>query len=112
MILITHIYKDALIAGIQAKEANLIVSDAFKDEVMALIDKGDKYIVVNFESVIYVDSSFLGALVSSLKYAIANQAEIVVAGLNKDVAGLFKLIRLDKAFKIYPSATEAAERKS
>jgi anti-sigma B factor antagonist len=54
----------------------------------------------------------LGALVSSLKYAIANQAEIVVAGLNKDVAGLFQLIRLDKAFKIYGSAVEAAERKS
>jgi len=112
MILLTNIYKDALIAGIQVKEANLTVSDAFKDEMTALLDKGNKYIIVNFEGVIYVDSSFLGALVSSLKYALANQAEIVVAGLNKDVAGLFQLIRLDKAFKIYPSATEAAERKS
>ncbi|MES2062082.1 MAG: STAS domain-containing protein [Bacteroidota bacterium] len=112
MILVTNIYKDALIAAIQVKEANLTVSDGFKDEMTALIDKGNKYIVVNFEGVIYVDSSFLGALVSSLKYAIANQAEIVVAGLNKDVSGLFQLIRLDKAFKIYLSATEAAERKS
>jgi anti-sigma B factor antagonist len=112
MILVTNIYKDALIAAIQVKEANLTVSDGFKDEMIALVDKGNKYIVVNFEGVIYVDSSFLGALVSSLKYAIANQSEIVVAGLNKDVAGLFQLIRLDKAFKIYPSATEAAERKS
>jgi anti-sigma B factor antagonist len=112
MILITSIYKDVLIAGIQVKEANLTVSDTFKDEMTALIDKYNKYIVVNFEGVIYVDSSFLGALVSSLKYAIANQAEIVVAGLNKDVAGLFQLIRLDKAFKIYPSAIDAAEHKS
>lgn len=112
MILITNNHKDALIAGIQVKEANLTVSDSFKDEMMALIDQGDKFIVVNFEQVIYVDSSFLGALVSSLKYAIANQAEIVVAGLNKDVSGLFQLIRLDKAFKIYGSAVEAAERKS
>jgi anti-sigma B factor antagonist len=112
MILITHNHKDALIAGIQVKEANLTVSDSFKDEMTALIDQGNKFIIVNFEPVIYVDSSFLGALVSSLKYAIANQAEIVVAGLNKDVSGLFQLIRLDKAFKIYGSAVEAAERKS
>ena len=112
MILITNIHKDALIAAIQVKEANLTVSDSFKDEMTALIDQGNKYIVVNFEQVIYVDSSFLGALVSSLKYAIANQSEIVVAGLNKDVSGLFQLIRLDKAFKIYSSAIEAAERKS
>jgi anti-sigma B factor antagonist len=112
MILLTNNHKGATIAGIQVKEANLTISDAFKDEMTALIDKGNKYIVVSFEGVIYVDSSFLGALVSSLKYALANQAEIVIAGLNKDVAGLFQLIRLDKAFKIYPSATEAAERKS
>lgn len=112
MILITNKHKDALIAGIQVKEANLTVSDGFKDEMTALIDQGNKYIVVNFEEVIYVDSSFLGALVSSLKYAIANQAEIVVAGLNKDVSGLFQLIRLDKAFKIYGSAVDAAECKS
>lgn len=112
MILLTNIYKDALIAGIQVKEANLTVSDAFKDEMTALIDNGNKYIVVNFDGVIYVDSSFLGALVSSLKYAIANQAEIVVAGLNKDVGGLFQLIRLDKAFKIYTTATEATGHKS
>jgi anti-sigma B factor antagonist len=50
MILITNIYKDALIAGIQVKEANLTVSDAFKDEMTALIDKGNKFIVVNFEA--------------------------------------------------------------
>jgi anti-sigma B factor antagonist len=112
MILITHNHKDSLMAGIQVKEANLTVSDSFKDEMTALIDQGNKYIVVNFEQVIYVDSSFLGALVSSLKYAIANQAEIVVAGLNNDVSGLFQLIRLDKAFKIYGSAVDAAERKS
>nr|WP_067058794.1 STAS domain-containing protein [Mucilaginibacter sp. L294] len=112
MILVTNIYNEALIAAIEVKEANLTVSDGFKDEMTALIDKGNKYIVVNFEGVIYVDSSFLGALVSSLKYAIANQTEIVVAGLNKDVSGLFQLIRLDKAFKIYPSVIEAAERKS
>ena len=112
MILITNIHKDAIIAAIEVKEANLTVSNGFKDEMTALIDQGNKYIVVNFEQVIYVDSSFLGALVSSLKYAIANQSEIVVAGLNKDVSGLFQLIRLDKAFKIYGSAVNAAERKS
>jgi anti-sigma B factor antagonist len=112
MILETNIYNKALIADIQVKEANLTVSDNFKNEMATLIDKGNKYIIVNFEKVMYVDSSFLGALVSSLKYAIANKAEIDVAGLNKDVAGLFQLIRLNKAFKIHASAVEAATNKS
>jgi anti-sigma B factor antagonist len=54
----------------------------------------------------------LGVLVSSLKYAIPNQADIVIAGLNKDIFALFQLIRLDKAFKIYTTANEAAASKT
>ena len=111
MILTTTTNKSALIARVEAKEANLTVADDFKEELVALIDKGNKFIVVNFENVVYVDSSFLGALVSSLKYAIPNQADIVIAGLNKDIFALFQLIRLDKAFKIYTTADEAAASK-
>lgn len=112
MILTTNTNKSALIANVEAKEANLIIADDFKEELVALIDKGNKFVVVNFENVVYVDSSFLGALVSSLKYAIANQADIVIAGLNKDIFALFQLIRLDKAFKIFTTAHEAAASKA
>jgi anti-sigma B factor antagonist len=112
MILVTNVYKDALVADIQPNEANLTISDNFKEEMMALIDKGNKYIIVNFAQVKYVDSSFLGALVSSLKYAIMNKADIVVAGLNKDIAALFQLIRLDKAFKIFNTPDGAIENRS
>ncbi|OOQ61806.1 STAS domain-containing protein [Mucilaginibacter pedocola] len=101
----------AIVATIQVKEANLTVADAFKAELLAVIDGGTKYLVVDFGEVLYVDSSFLGALVASLKHAIANKAEVVVAALNKDILGLFQLIRLDKAFKIYPSASEAVTAK-
>jgi anti-sigma B factor antagonist len=111
MIIAPTNYKDALIACILTREANLTMSDDFKKEMTALIDKGNKYVVVDFEQVIYVDSSFLGALVSSLKYAIPNQAEIVVAGLNKDILNLFSLIRLDKAFKIFATPQDAVDNR-
>jgi anti-sigma B factor antagonist len=112
MILQITNHQDALVATIQVKEANLTVSDKFKAELFARIDGGSKYIVVNFEEVTYVDSSFLGALVSALKHAITNKAEIVVAGLNKDILGLFQLIRLDKAFKIFDSPGDAIANKA
>jgi len=112
MILTTTTNKSALIARVEAKEANLTVAENFKEELVALIDKGNKFIVVDLEGVTYVDSSFLGALVSSLKYAITKQADIVIAGLNKDILALFHLIRLDKAFKIFTTAHEAAASKT
>ncbi|RWY50315.1 STAS domain-containing protein [Mucilaginibacter gilvus] len=111
MILQTNKHQDVLVVTIQVKEANLTVSEKFKIELFAHIDGGGKYIIVNFEEVTYVDSSFLGKLVSALKHAITNKAEIVVAGLNKDILGLFQLIRLDKAFKIFDSTDSAIANK-
>ena len=111
MVLEAKEYDGGTLATIQIREANLTKADGFKEEMVALIEQSNKYIIVDFSNVIYVDSSFLGALVSSLKLAIAHQAEIVVCCLNKDILNLFQLIRLDKAFKIYGNPGEAADNR-
>ncbi|WP_114938149.1 STAS domain-containing protein [Mucilaginibacter endophyticus] len=107
MILRTHLLDNALIVDIQLKEANLSNADQFKAELHSLINSGNKYVIVNFEQVIYVDSSFLGALVSALKLAMNNGGDIAVVGLNSDIRSLFQLVRLDKVFKIYTNTQEA-----
>ena len=66
-----------------------------------LIDKGNVKLMVSFEEVAYVDSSFLGALVSTLKYAMSKQGDVSVINLNKDINNLFSLIRMNKVFKVY-----------
>ena len=90
-----------LLANLNVKEANLTISDIFKTELITLVNAGHKLIVVNFERVTYVDSSFLGALVAGLKAAIPQKSEIAVVNLNQDILNLFELIRMDKVFKIY-----------
>lgn len=95
-----------LIAKLNVKEANLTISEIFKTELIALVNAGHKLIVVNFEKVTYVDSSFLGALVAGLKAAIPQNSEIVVVNLNADIRNLFELIRMDKVFKIYDRLEE------
>jgi len=112
MIIEANLQQGAFVATILVKEANLTVSDLFKEELFAAIDEGHEFLVVNFASVIYVDSSFLGALVSCLKHAIAQKADVVVAGLNKDILSLFQLIRLDKAFRIFSTPGEAIAGKA
>jgi len=91
------------VATLLIKEANLDVAEQFKTEMLQLVDKGISQIVVNFENVVYVDSSFLGALVSVLKYAMSKGGDIAVAKLNKDINNLFSLIRMNKVFKVYNS---------
>jgi anti-sigma B factor antagonist len=107
MILKTHDNSGVIIAEILIQEANLSQADALKAEMIVLIDRYPKKVLVDFNRVQYVDSSFLGAMVSSLKYAVANKTDIAVINLPKDIYDLFALIRLDKVFKIYPNEAEA-----
>ena len=89
------------VATLLIKEANLDVAEQFKADMLQLIDKGNSHIVVSFENVVYVDSSFLGALVSVLKYAMSKSGDIAVAQLNKDISNLFSLISMNMFFKVY-----------
>jgi anti-sigma B factor antagonist len=105
------IYKEDdkdLMLNVGIKEANMANADEFKAELLKLFDTHHKRIVLNMEQVEYIDSSFLGSLVSALKHLIAAKQDMVLVGLRKDIADLFALIRLDKVFKIYGSFQEAS----
>src|SRR5882672_648162 len=107
MINITNEGPKFLITEVTITEANLSNSDQFKAELVGLLDQHSKIIILDLQELKYVDSAFLGALVSSLKYAISLQLDIVLVELRKDILDLIKLIRLDKVFKIYNYAEEA-----
>jgi len=96
-----------VIADVTITEANLSNSDQFKAELVSLLDQHKKIIILDLQELKYVDSAFLGALVSALKYAISLKLDIVLVGLRNDIRDLIKLIRLDKVFKIYNYAEEA-----
>jgi len=84
-------------------EASLANADEFKAELIRIFNNTHKNIVLDLSRVEYIDSSFLGALVASLKHLISFKCDLVLVGLRKDIADLFSLIRLDKVFKIYNS---------
>jgi anti-sigma B factor antagonist len=92
-----------ILAAVDVTEANLNNADQFKAELVKLLDTQSNKIVVDLSSVSYMDSSFLGALVSGLKHAISLKSDVLLVGLKKDIYDLFTLIRLDKVFKIYNS---------
>ncbi|MFI5160239.1 MAG: STAS domain-containing protein [Sphingobacteriales bacterium] len=96
-----------IIAEVTITEANLSNSDQFKAELVNLFNQHKKIIILDLQELKYVDSAFLGALVSSLKYGMTMKLDIVLVGLRNDIRDLIKLIRLDKVFKIYNYAEEA-----
>ncbi|MCE6987651.1 STAS domain-containing protein [Dyadobacter sp. CY323] len=96
-------------ATILPVEANLGNAELFKEEMIDLMVSGARLIIVSFENVNYIDSSFLGSLVVALKYALPRKIDIYLVALKPDVHNLLKLIRMDKVFKIYEDFTEAME---
>jgi len=82
---------------------------AFKEDVSQLIDGGAVQLVVDFSAVSFVDSSGLGALVGVLK-KIGYRGDLAVAGLNADVAQMFKICRMDSVFKTSATVGQAVEK--
>lgn len=89
-----------LIITIEEKEANLSKSDRFKELVVEEINSGERNIIISFKNVLYLDSSFLGALVGILKMLLPLNGRLVISDLNADIENLFELTRLNKIFSI------------
>lgn len=106
MISIDKEYDEYISLKADINEANLNNADKFKTALITILDTHSKKAVLDLSSINYMDSSFLGALVSSLKHAIAKKSDIVLIGLQPDIKNLFALIRLDKVFKIYKDINE------
>jgi len=105
------IYKEDpqnLLLNLQIKDANMGHADDFKAELINIFEAHQKKrLIINMEEVEYIDSSFLGALVSALKYVISFKSDIILVGMRRDIVNLFALIRLDKVFKVYNSFNDA-----
>ena len=109
MILQINDLENIVQATILPEEASLANADMFKEEMITLIANGARLIIVSFENVNYIDSSFLGSLVVALKYAMPRKTDIYLVALKPDVRNLLTLIRMDKVFKIFPSYEKAME---
>lgn len=106
----TSLIDTTLVVRITVREAGLKVAEQFKQNIFDLLDEGHPYLIIDFEEVTYVDSSFLGALVSGLKYALFKESDIALVNLHKDILGLFELIRMDKVFTIYSNLQDAVSK--
>jgi anti-sigma B factor antagonist len=82
------------------------VAPRFKHQLIDYISGGNRSIVLDMRAVSFIDSSGLGALVSSLK-VIGQDGDLVLCGTNGTVASMFKLTRMDKVFRMFGTTEEA-----
>jgi anti-sigma B factor antagonist len=79
---------------------------SFKESVRAISDDGADYILLDMESVEFMDSSGLGALVSVMKY-MGVEKKFEITGLTPVVEKVFKLTRMDEVFQVHRTVEDA-----
>src|SRR3954467_14084248 len=62
-----------------------------KDLVQAALERGERWLLIDFSKTGYIDSSGLGALVSISKKIREAGGELRLSGLNEDLRSLFEL---------------------
>jgi anti-sigma B factor antagonist len=80
-----------------------------REQVRALISKGQKKILLNLQAVPYIDSSGLGELVSAFTAARKEGGDLKLLNLTSKVHGLLQVTKLYTVFEVYDDE-EAALR--
>ena len=83
----------------------------FRARLLALIEQGNRHLIVDMKDVTFIDSSGLGALVSALKTLKRSSAsgDVRLARVQAPVVSLLEIIRLNRVFTSYSSVEQAIE---
>lgn len=82
----------------------------FKQQVNDSLDKKAEIILVDFQNVTFMDSSGLGALVTSLKNVEARGGKLFVCSLNPQLNILFEVTSMDQKLTVFPDREEFEEK--
>ncbi len=88
-------------------EIDLYNAPEIKDTIQKLIEAQKYNIIINLEKVSYIDSSGIGALISSLSNLKKYQGSLKIINVYASVKKVFELTKLTSFFEIYNSEEEA-----
>jgi len=90
-------------------EIDLYNAPEIKDIVNKLIEQKKYSVVINLKEVTYIDSSGIGALISSLSNLKKYQGGLKIINVFASVKKVFELTKLTSFFEIYDSEDEAVK---
>ncbi len=79
-------------------------------EISDLVESGANIVLVDFQDVTFMNSSGLGALVSTLKVMRSAGAELFLCSLSDQVKIIFQLTKMDRVFKTFANRDEFEQK--
>ena len=93
-----------------AGEVDLYTAPEFKAQLLDVIGKGAKHVVVDFTDTTFIDSTTLGVLVGGVKRLRTNDGELSLVCNDRNITKIFEITGLDRVFTIYPTRAEALDQ--
>src|SRR5919197_196819 len=90
-----------------AGEVDLYTAPEFKQQLLDVIAKGGKQVVVDFTNTTFIDSTTLGVLVGGVKRLRTNEGQLALVCSDRNITKIFEITGLDRVFTIYPTRDEA-----
>jgi len=98
---------DIVVEKVNLSRATLKEAEDFKRTLVRDIESGKKRIVVDLADCEFIDSTFLGALVVSLKKITALGGDLKLVGFQPNVRSMFELTRMYRVFESFETKEEA-----
>jgi anti-sigma B factor antagonist len=106
MELTTEKIGDVTVVVLSGEQLDAGNAKEFKRDIAPLLEPRGK-VVFDLAEVRFVDSSGLGALLSSLRQLNATGGDLKLCGMSKPVRALFELVRMHRIFDICITKDEA-----
>ncbi len=98
---------DIIVEVVNLTRATLKEAEEFKQTLTQDIEMGARKIVVDLAECEFIDSTFLGALVVSLKKITNLAGDLRLVGFQPAVHSMFELTRMYRVFEAYKTKEEA-----
>lgn len=77
-----------------------------KNQVLDLLREGADGVLLNLSGITFMNSSGIGALVSTLKAVREKDKQLYICGLTDQVRMIFELTKMDRVFNLYSDVAD------
>jgi anti-anti-sigma factor len=107
MEIVEEIIDDVIVEIINLERATLREAEELKFNVNEKITAGYKKVIIDLTAVEFIDSTFLGVIVNTLKKVAKMGGDLKLVGFKPPVRSMFELTRLFRVFESFSELQDA-----
>ncbi len=93
-----------------AGEVDLYTAPEFKEELLDVIGKGGRNVIVDLSNTTFIDSTTLGVLVGGVKRLRTNDGQLSLVCSDRNITKIFEITGLDRVFTIHETREQAVAK--